>query len=141
MPRLLVQLQLLEDAAGLILAQGVSGLSFVKVEDPQPVTEQGSDAPFLLRLPVRVRFTSSLPVAMKVLAALQQARPIIELQASRLSASSSPDTLDAELVLARYTVVAPAVSDEAEPAERKPSGKPAKSADRKRAAAKADHDD
>ena len=105
-PRLLVQLVLIQDAAKLILAQGALTLSSFKVEDPQIVSERDSEEPFLLRLPVRVRLGGSLPVLTKVLAALQHARPIIQLRGIRVMTEQEGEPLDVELVLARYLVLA-----------------------------------
>ena len=105
-PRLLVQLALIEDTAKLVLAQGVSSVASVKVGDPQTVLERESETPFLLRLPVRIRLSASLPVVVKVLGALQHAKPIIELQGIRISTGSVADELEVELVVSRYLLLA-----------------------------------
>lgn len=120
-PRLLIQLALIKESATLIVEQGVSALSSFKVEDPESVTEDTQSA-FLTRLPVRVRFTASLRQLMKVLAAIERVKPLIELRALRIqpTAVSSatgeavlPDAsdtissaIDIELVLARYLMIA-----------------------------------
>ncbi len=107
-PRLLVQLVMIQDAAALMLQQGVGTVASFKVEDPEPVPEEDGGAPFLTRLPLRVRLTSSLQQLMKILAALERAAPLIDVRAVRVAASTTlPETLDVELVLARYLVSAP----------------------------------
>ena len=117
-PRLLAQLALLKEAAALVLEQGVSALTSLKIEDPEAVPEPEGAAVFLMRLPVRVRLTGSLPHVMTVLGAVHRARPLIDVRALRLapaasqsgageaaSGQASGERLDAELVLARYLVL------------------------------------
>ena len=104
-PRLLAQVGLLEDITSLVLEQGVSALTSVKVEDPEPVPGSSGDAAFLVRLPVRVRLTGSLPQVVKVLGAVDRARPLIDVRALRMAPGSSAERLDIELVLARYLVL------------------------------------
>jgi hypothetical protein len=133
-PRLLVQLALMQDAAKLILGQGVTSLASLKVEDPEMVPEQGRETPFLMRLPVRVRFSGSLPVMMKVLAAFQQAKPIIDLAAVRMTAGAPDQPLEAEVVVARYLVVAPSIEAESEAGASE--GKGARTKDRRPPASK-----
>ena len=104
-PRLLVQLALIEDAAKVVLSQQITLLTSFKVQDPETVAEADSEQIFLLRLPVRVRLQGSLPAVMQVLGALQHARPIIDLQGVQLTtASENPDELEVELVLSRYLI-------------------------------------
>ena len=125
-PRLLVQLSLIREAAELILKQGVSALSSLKIEDPQTVPETAGGEPFLTRLPVRVRLTASLPELMKVIGTIERARPLIDVRAIHLVNESSSGPLEVELLLARYLVAA--LSQEplpAESAERSPQKKPA----------------
>ena len=141
-PRLLCQLSLIKEAAGLIIEQGVTALPSLKIEDPETVAEDGGEGPLLMRLPVRVRLTASLPQLMKLLSALEKSQPLIDLRGIRIqpvSAETSkadradtsgqngespdaqqaspappqapPDRLDVELLLARYLVVAPPVTD------------------------------
>ena len=103
-PRFLAQLQLAQQTAELIFDQDVSALTSFKVEDPQPMApEEGSDT-FLLVLPVRVRFTGALDHVMKVLGAPERVRPLIDVRSVRLATAADPSLLDAELVVARYTV-------------------------------------
>ena len=121
-PRLVVQLSLIQDAAGLVFAQGVSALASLKVEDPEPVLEEESQATFLLRLPVRVRVTGTASQLMKALGAMQRAQPLIDVRALRVGSSAvAEDQLDAEFLLARYFIVAAAPEsvgqDEAERVE------------------------
>ena len=112
-PRLLAQLSLIQEASEAILEQGVSVLSSLKVEDPEPVADAEGDATeaFLTRLPVRIRLTGSLPSVMKVLAAIHRAKPLIDLRSLHLApaasdgSSAGPDQLEAELLLARYLVL------------------------------------
>ena len=84
-PRLLIQLSLIKEAAALIFEQGVAGLSSFKIEDPQTVPEPEGEEPFLVRLPVRVRLSASLPQLMKVLGAIQRATPLIDILATRIA--------------------------------------------------------
>jgi len=110
-PRLLVQLSLIKELAALIFEQGVAGLSSFKIEDPDTVPEDEGEVVFLTRLPVRVRLTSSLPQLLKILAAIEGADPLIELRAIRLVTGATPNTLDAELTLARSLMVAAPEAD------------------------------
>lgn len=114
-PRFLAQLQLAQQAAELAFDQEVSAFTSFKVEDPEPIlAEEGSET-FLLALPVRIRFTGALDQVMKVLGAIERVRPLIDVRSLRLAAAGSdPSQLDAELVVARYTVtaVAPTSADQ-----------------------------
>lgn len=119
-PRLLVQLTLIEDVAKLILAHEVDAVSSFKVEDPQPVAVEESEDPFVVRLPVRVRLAARLPIMLSILGALQKAQPLIELHALRLSSEPDGEALEVELALARYLMPAalsPAFSDSDEAGE------------------------
>jgi len=116
-PRLLVQLGLIDDAATHIMAQGISQLASVKVEDPQPVAPLGEEKEaFLIRLPVRVRLSCSLQALAKILAVLDRASPLIDLQSLHISTPTESKELEAELVLARYFVTTP----ELEPPQEEP---------------------
>ena len=118
-PRLLVQLSLIKELAGLLFEQGLTGLSSFKIEDPETVPGEEGEAVFLTRLPVRVRLTSSLPQLLKILAAIEGTDPLIELRAVRLTTGTAPNTLETELTLARYLMVAASEAattpEEAEP--------------------------
>jgi len=133
-PRLLIQLSLIKDAASLIFEQGVAQLTSLKVEDPQPVPQPEGATPFLTRLPVRVRLNASLPQLMKVLGAIQRETPLIDVLAIRIApvtvqpagtdapsngtttadaqlpagqpAGGTPEALEVELLLSRYLVTA-----------------------------------
>ena len=145
-PRLLEQLSMMEELAPLILDQGVQKLASLKVEDPETIPDEEGTGTFLVRLPVRVRFTASLPQLMKILGAVERTTPLIDLQSLRVSPSgspaedaaagasdaeaasaASPDVLDVELVLARHLVMA--ASQEPAPVgePEMPSKRPAKS--------------
>jgi hypothetical protein len=107
-PRLLLQLGLIEDAATHIMAQGISQLTSVKVEDPQAVAPVGEEhEAFLTRLPVRVRLSCSVQVLAKILALGDRARPHIDLQGLHVSTPIESKELEVEVVLARYFVTAP----------------------------------
>jgi len=120
-PRLLLQLELIQDASDLVVAQGISQLVSVKVEDPQTVAAPAEDGEsFLLRLPVRLRLNCSLDTLVKVLGVLDRAKPMVGLQALRLRLPAQSATgqagqpsdaadLDVELVVARYVATAPDV--------------------------------
>ena len=120
-PRLLVQLSLIKELAGLVLERGVIGLSSLKIEDPEEVPEaEQEDRPFLKRLPVRVRLTSTLPQLLNVLGAIEAAKPLIDVRSARLINAATPEQLEVELVVARYLVAAeqplPTVSEDTEEA-------------------------
>ena len=83
-PRLLTQLALIEEAAGLIFEHGAGGQSSFKVEDPDTVPTDDRLRTLLVRAPVRVRFTATLPQLMHVLDALERVRPLIDLRSIRL---------------------------------------------------------
>ena len=137
-PRLLVQLALIENAAELIIPQGISKLASVKVEDPQAVAPAGEKTGvFLTRLPVRLRLTCSLDVVAKILGIVDRARPLMDLQSLRVvtadthppqetqdqsqpSALQSSQGLDVELVLSRYLVTTPELPEES---DEEPAGK------------------
>ena len=107
-PRLLGQLALIRQSAQLILDQGVTALSLLKVEDPEAVPEEEREATLLVRLPVRVRLTGSLAQFVKILGAVERARPFIDLRDIRVVNGATEELLDAELLLARYLVMAAA---------------------------------
>jgi len=114
--RLLIQLSLIKEAAALIFEQGVAAVTSFKIEDPQPVSPPEGAEPFLVRLPVRVRLSASLPQLMKVLGAIQRATPLIDVLAIRIApatvqaaapdAAAATDSLEVELLLSRYLVTA-----------------------------------
>lgn len=112
-PRLLVQLQLLQEAATLVVDQGVAALVSLKIDDPQPVRSAAGQEALLLQLPVRVRLTGTLPQLMKILAAVDRAAPLIDLNAVRIVSAGTEDQLDVECVLARYLPAPPAAAAEA----------------------------
>jgi len=123
-PRLLVQLSLIQETSTLIFEQGVAGLASFKIEDPEVVSESAADAGFLVRLPVRVRLSASLPQLMKVLGAIHRVTPLMDVDAVRVVAvppapagpspgqaeaapapdRNGPDALEVELRLSRYLV-------------------------------------
>ena len=162
-PRLLVQLNLIQDASELIISQGNARLLSVKLEDPEalppPSEEQGA---FLMRLPVRFRFRCSLTALTKILGMVERATPFMDVQglSTRLPSASeesaadkpsdkSPDkpgkgppkkdetpprgaapqtaqTLEVDLILARYLATAPDVPSVGEEAEAEKGARPAK---------------
>jgi hypothetical protein len=135
-PRLLIQLSLIKEAAALIFEQGVSALTSFKIDDPQPVPQPEGEEPFLTRLPVRVRFNASLPQLLKVLGAIQRVTPLIDILAIRASpaatavpAGTATEDLEMELLLSRYLVSAetPGPAGDDEQAAEAPRAKPAAS--------------
>lgn len=122
-PRLLVQLALVEEASTLAFHHGATAVTSVKVEDPQPVSKDEEDGPLLTRLPVRMRLTGSLPRLTQVLAALQGVQPLVDVRFLRVQARPPSDTLDAELILARYLVLPGTPGPSSTPAA--PAGRPA----------------
>ena len=126
--RLLVQLSLMREAAALILEQGVLGLASLKVEDPETIAAEQGEGMFLMRLPVRLRVSATLPQLLKILSAIERVKPLIDVRALRIvpaatAASLAPaetERLDAELLLARYVAMeAPAP---AAPREKRKAG-------------------
>lgn len=129
-PRLLVQLGLIQELAELTFGQEVVSLASFKVEDPDTVAEEQTSQPFLVRLPVRVRFTATLPQAMKALAAIHRSAPLIDVRLLRMTPSTAADPaaaewLDVDLVAARYLILAPTegADDDAAAAAKPKSGK------------------
>ena len=113
--RLLVQLALIREVASLVLERGVVGLASLRVEDPEPVHGSEEASVFLTRLPVRVRLTCTLAQLMKVLGAMHQVSPLIDVRSVRIAAAGTADELSVELGLARYLVSEPPL-EEAQPA-------------------------
>ncbi len=111
-PRLLVQLSLMKELAEEIFAQGVGELTSLKIEDPEPVTDPQEPAPFLIRVPVRVRLVANLPQLMKVLAAVERMSPLVDARAMRVASRDAAESLEVELLVSRY-LVAPASTMEA----------------------------
>ena len=105
-PRLLVQLALISDLAELIFEQGVGELTSFKIEDPQTVANAEGAETFLMRLPVRVRLTVSLPQMLKILGAIQGVSPVVDVSALRIASSAEADGLNIDLLLARYLMTA-----------------------------------
>jgi hypothetical protein len=101
-PRLLVQLQLLQEAAALVVDQGVAALLSLKIDDPEPVRPPGAAEVLLTRLPVRVRLTCTLPQLLKIMAAADRAAPLMDFKEVRVASRSTEEALDVECVLARY---------------------------------------
>jgi hypothetical protein len=109
-PRLLTQLQLIQDCAELILKQdGVTLISF-KVDDPEAVALPESTVVLMTRLPVRVRLAAPLPPVMAILDALGKSKPLIDVRAFQVVTdgsppqSGSPAPLDVEALVARYLI-------------------------------------
>jgi hypothetical protein len=139
-PRLLAQLSLSEELAQLILNQQSGQLTSLKIEDPEPVAPPSAEEPMpeqLVRLPVRVRMTTSLALAAKTLAAIHDVRPLIDIRSIRIAPASTglqpgpaggapaahPDLLDVELGVARYIMVASAVPPDTGKQKEKARGK------------------
>jgi hypothetical protein len=112
-PRLLVQLALMQELAELAFEHQVSALTSLKVEDPQPVSGEDGEGPFVMRLPVRMRVTASLPQLMKILGAIEQKRPLIDVRGLRVASPPAGDALEVELVLARYLALSSTARDDA----------------------------
>ena len=92
-PRLLLQLSIMREVAELMLQQGVTVLSSLKVEDPEAVTEEEGKSPFLVRLPVRVRFTSSLPHLLNILAVIHRVTPLIDVRLLKIALPAAAPTI------------------------------------------------
>lgn len=116
-PRLLIQLDLIEEVAQIIYEHQVNALSSLRVEDPETVSADEDAAPFLMRLPVRVRFTGSLDQVMKILSAIERQRPLIDVRGLRVTSAADGGALDAELTAARYLILSTVVPDAAAEAE------------------------
>ncbi|MBI3011360.1 MAG: hypothetical protein HYY58_02575 [Candidatus Omnitrophica bacterium] len=105
-PRLLMQLSLVKELATLVFGQGVIGVASVKLEDPEAVADEREDGAFLTRLPIRIRFTSSLPQFLHILVAIGESQPLIDIRGLRVVSQDPPEHLEVELALARYLPVA-----------------------------------
>jgi hypothetical protein len=106
-PRLLVQLALIQEAASVILEESVTALASLKVADPESVPVEQGGGTFLVRLPVRIRLTATLTQLMNILGAMERAAPLIEVRAIGVQQSGADSgALEVELVLARYLVMA-----------------------------------
>lgn len=105
-PRLLVQLALIRELAPLALERGVKQVISVKLEDPEPVAApDGAEEGFLMRLPIRLRMSSSLTHLLSFLGAVESLTPLVDLRTLRLATQTTdPALLDVELGLARYLV-------------------------------------
>ena len=88
-PQLLVQLDLVQDAAELIVPQAISKLASVKLEDPQAASRASEKDPFLTRLPVRLRITCTLETLTKLLGLVDRMEPLTEFQALRMRSVAS----------------------------------------------------
>lgn len=103
--RLLIQVSVIQETAAMLLEQGVSQLGSFKIEDPETVPDEEHRGSFLLRVPVRVRFSATLPQVVKILAALERVRPLVDVRDIHLAQGAAPGSLDGELLLARYLVI------------------------------------
>jgi hypothetical protein len=85
-PRFLIQLGLIEEAAELLLGiPEVTQVVSFKLEDPQAVAPiEESTEGFVTRLPVRVRLNGSLQALPKILGMIDHANPMIDLQGLEL---------------------------------------------------------
>lgn len=92
-PRLLVQLSLIQETAEVVFEQGVAALSSFKIEDPVTLPEEEGTGTYLMRLPVEVRCAGTLPQLMKILGRLQLAQPMIDVRTLRLASSTPPARL------------------------------------------------
>ena len=127
-PRLLAQLSLIQEVAMLIIDQGATTLTSLRVQDPETVSGGEGEGPFLVQLPVRIRLTSSLAQLMKILGAIERAEPLIDVREIRILGGLAEPSLDVELLLARHVVVeatieepAPAVTNKRGATARKPA--------------------
>ena len=110
-PRLLIQLALMQELAELAFEHQVSAVTSLKVEDPQPVSGAEGQVPFLVRLPVRVRLTASLPQLMKMLGAIERKSPLIDVHGLRVAGTAAGEVLEVELTAARYQALASTAAD------------------------------
>lgn len=126
-PRLLIQLSLIQEMGTTIIGGGLAQVTSFKVEDPESVPLTETDV-VLTRLPVRIRLLGSLPQLMQVMAAFEQTHPLVDTRLLRIIAQPSdqaekepkqPQLLQAELVVSRYllaSVAANVPSAEGKPA-------------------------
>ena len=112
-PRLLVQLSLMQELAELAFEHQVSAVTSLKVEDPQPVSGEDGEGPFVMRLPVRLRVTASLPQLMKILGAIERKRPLVDVRGLRITGEPAGDALEVEIILARYLALSAAIPEHA----------------------------
>ena len=116
-PRLLIQLTLVEEMAELIYEHQVTALTSLRIEDPETVSGEEDAAPFLMRLPVRLRFSASLAQLMKLLSAIERQRPLVDVRGVHIASAPEGGALELELTVARYLALSTAVPDVAAEAE------------------------
>ena len=111
-PRLLVQLALVREMVPLMLERGLTQVTSVKLEDPEPVPSPDEEQEgFMMRLPIRVRVSGSLASVLDALGVVERLTPLVDLRTLRLvSQSTDPGVLDVEFGLARYLLLNPTIS-------------------------------
>lgn len=122
-PRFLAQVGLIREASALIIEQELGTVISAKVEDPETILNDDGTATFLVRAPVRLRYSGSLSQLMGLLGTLGRSRPLVDLQALRVTGgAAASDILDVELRLARYLAVnTPAATTAPPPEGRSPA--------------------
>ena len=113
-PRLLIQLALMQELAELAFEHQVSAVTSLKVEDPQPVSGEEGQGPFLVRLPVRARLTASLPQLMNMLGAIERQSPLIDVHSLQVARAPAGEGLEIELTAARYLALTSTAADAGE---------------------------
>lgn len=109
-PRLLAQLDLIEEASILLVEQKVANIISFKVEDPETVAVAEGVPAFLTRVPVRVRFSGKLPHLVKVLNALSRAQPLIDVRVIRVTTAPPPAAPAVQTTAGAAAVTTPASS-------------------------------
>ncbi len=137
-PRLLIQLQLVQETATLVFEQNTGTLVSLKLEDPEPVPENQGDAPVFTRIPVRIRVLTSTQGLMSLLAALERSHPLVDVRGLHVTSATEPGQLESELLLSRYLIAPPSdvlpVEPEHEAASARPNPPPSSSTRSKRSA-------
>lgn len=121
-PRLLVQLSMIQEMGSILIGRDLAQVVSFKVEDPEPVPLADTDV-VLMRLPVRIRLSATLPQLMQVIEAFEQTRPLVDLRLLRIMAepSEQPEKtsdklalLQVELIASRYLLASTPTTSPAE---------------------------
>ena len=113
-PRLLVQLQLIEETVTLLMERDRLVVRSVRIDDPEPMPSEEPGGLYLHRVPVRVQATAPIDTLMDVLQALGRQQPLVEVSALRVlaqdpgasgAAPSARTPLAIDVTVARYVAV------------------------------------
>ena len=108
-PRLLVQLSMIQEMGSMLIGGDLAQVASFKVEDPEPMPLNDTDVS-LMRLPLRIRLSATLPQLMQVMSSFEQAKPLVDLRLLRVAAeptlpeeqADKEQLLQVELIVSRY---------------------------------------